>query len=148
MKGRPARIKMVLEAIEMNLRNDKSDSLGMPDKLTVEHIMPQNWEENWSGSISTGARNEDEVESRYQIIKTIGNLTLITGKLNSDLSNGTWIEKREKLNQHSSLLLNKTLLHDAPDVWDEEAIQRRSQWLTEKILQIWPSADKFTESTA
>ena len=145
---RPARQKMVLEAVEMSLRSDKSESLGETKKLTVEHIMPQKWEMNWSPPKSTGFPNEDEVESRHQTIETIGNLTLIAGKLNSNLSNGKWIEKREKLNKHSSLFLNKTLLDDAPDVWDEAAIKRRSQFLVEKVLKIWPSAEAFMESTA
>ena len=147
MKG-PTRIKMVLEAIEMNLRTDKSEQVGRTDELTVEHIMPQDWEASWPRPESTSTRNEDEVESRNQYIRTIGNLTLITGKLNSDLSNRTWFEKREKLYKHSSLFLNKTLLDDAPDVWDEDAITERSKYLAEIICQIWPSADRFAESAA
>lgn len=137
---------MVLEAIEMNLRTNKTEPLGKTDKLTVEHIMPQGWEANWPRPMTTGIRNEDEIESRNQYIKTIGNLTLITGKLNSDVSNGTWFEKREKLYKHSSLFLNKILLDDAPEVWDEHSIAERSRYLSEKILQIWPSADRFAES--
>lgn len=145
---RPARQKMVLEAIEMSLRSEKSEPLGVTKKLTVEHIMPQKWENDWPPPMSTSVSNEDEVESRHQTIETIGNLTLIAGKLNSSLSNGPWIEKREELRKHSSLFLNKTLLDDAPDVWDEEAIKSRCQYLAEKITEIWPSAEKFAESAA
>ena len=146
MRGTVARKKMVFEAIETSLRSEMSEPLGVTDKLTVEHIMPQKWEKNWRLAITTGVSNEDAVESRNHAIETIGNLTLITGKLNSNLSNGTWIDKREALYKHSTLFLNKTLLENAPDFWDEDAITERSKYLTDKIFQIWPSADRFAES--
>ena len=148
MPGTNARKKMILEAIEMSLRSDKSEPLGATDKLTVEHIMPQKWEEkNWPMPTNDLDNTEAE-EARAKAIKNIGNLTLTTGKLNASLSNGPWSEKRETLDKHSSLFLNKRLLENAPNHWNEEAIQERSAYLVEKIIQIWSSADKFTETSA
>ena len=148
-KGMIARRKMVLEAIEVNLRSDKSEPLGATDGLTVEHIMPVEWQRHWPLPLSTDSSIEDEVlRIRSDAIESIGNLTLTTSKLNSKLSNGPWAKKHEALMNHSSLFLNKTLLNDARDVWDEAAIGRRSQSLTEITLQIWPSADTFAESDA
>ena len=148
-KGTIARRKMVLEAIELNLRSDESEPLGSTDGLTVEHIMPVQWQQHWSNPVSANASHEDEVlRIRSDAIESIGNLTLTTSKLNSKLSNGPWTRKREALMNHSSLFLNKTLLNNARDVWDEAAIESRSQFFAEIIMQIWPSADKFAESAA
>lgn len=141
MKGTIARKKMVLEAVEMSFRSDKSEPLGATDKLTLEHIMPQRWAEHWPLPADT----DDDETTRKETIENIGNLTLTTDKLNASLSDGPWIEKRQTLKNHSSLFLNKELLEDAPVVWDESAIRKRSECLAEKILQIWPSADKLFE---
>ena len=148
-KGMIARRKMVLEAIEVNLRSDKSEPLGSTDGLTVEHIMPVEWQQHWPLPLPTDSSIEDEVlRIRSDAVESIGNLTLTTSKLNSKLSNGPWAKKREALMNHSSLFLNKTLLNNARDVWDEAAIESRSQFFAEIIMQIWPSADKFAESAA
>ena len=71
----------------------------------------------------------------------IGNLTLTTAKLNTKLSNNPWDEKRRTLDNHSSLFLNRQLLSDAPDVWDEVAIEKRSSDLAKIVMQIWTSAE-------
>ena len=147
MKAKPLRKKIVLEAVENLLRSDNSEPLGPTKSLTIEHIMPQTWEPNWPLPPVSLDRTEAEI-LRNDAIKTLGNLTLVTEKLNPRLSNRPWSEKREELRRHSSLFLNKTLLDDAPDVWDEMAIERRGQFLAEKILQIWPSAEEFVESAA
>ena len=151
IRGTVARKKMILEAIEMSLRSDKSEPLGATDKLTVEHIMPQKWEEKHWPMPTNDLDNTEAEEAREKVIKNIkniGNLTLTTSKLNASLSNGPWSEKRETLDKHSSLFLNKRLLENAPNHWNEEAIQERSAYLVEKIIQIWSSADKFTKPSA
>ena len=145
MKANAPSKKMVLEAIELHLRTDRSEELGSTSNLEIEHIMPQRWKpENWP--LSPENANQDEAENvRIEAIQKIGNLTLTTEKLNKSLSNGPWHEKRQTLGNHSTLVLNRTLLENAPNDWDEAAISARSQRLTEKILQIWPSAEKFAE---
>ena len=147
MKGNSTWKKMILEAIEVHLRSDRSEELGSTSNLTVEHIMPQTWGTHWP--LSLGYSNQDEAEStRNEAIQKIGNLTLTTEKLNKSLSNGPWHEKRLTLANHSSLFLNKTLIDNAREVWDEDAITERSGYLAEIILRIWPSSDKFAESAA
>ena len=123
MRGAAHRKKMVLEAVETYLRGDKAEPLLDTAKLTVEHVMPQKWQQNWALPPDT-----DEIEAiseRDKAIKFIGNLTLVTSKLNSKLKNNPWDEKQKTLENHSSLFLNKRLLSDAPDVWDEAAIEAR-----------------------
>jgi uncharacterized protein with ParB-like and HNH nuclease domain len=145
MQGTVTRRKMILEAIEMTLRSDKSESFGATDKLTVEHIMPQKWEKNWP--LPSDKDETEATDERNKAVKSIGNLTLTTAKLNATLSNNSWSKKRKTLGEHSTLFLNKTLLDGAPDVWDEASIKQRSCDLAERIMQIWPSAEKFTPTS-
>ena len=142
MRGAVPRKKMVFVAIEVSLRSDKSESLGNTDKLTVEHIMPQKWEKNWP--LPPDKEEGEATTDRNEVVKSIGNLTLTTAKLNAKLSNNPWSEKRKTLGNHSSLFLNKLLLNDAPDIWDEATIQERNQYLAELVTRIWPYADRLT----
>jgi hypothetical protein len=147
MKGNASWKKMVLVAIELQFRSEKAEELGPTSNLEIEHVMPKAWQAYWP--LSPGNSYQDEAEStRNEAIQKIGNLTLTTEKLNKSLSNGPWHEKRLTLANHSSLFLNKTLIDNAPDVWDEDAISERSKYLAETILRIWPSSDKFAESAA
>ena len=146
IKGSAAWKHMVLGAVETRLKSDNSEERGTTNNLIVEHIMPKDWQRHYP--LSSGPFNRDEAaDVRNRAIGTIGNLTLTTGKLSKGLSNAPWSEKRLTLANHSILFLNKTLLGNNHTAWDETAIERRSQFLTEKILQIWPSAERFAEST-
>jgi hypothetical protein len=96
--------------------------------------MPRKWHAHWP------LDGHDETE-RDRAIHTLGNLTLLTGKLNSKVSNGPWLgsgSKRSGLDGHSVLLLNRDLLKEAGDKWTDEAITRRTRELTEAIIEIWP----------
>ena len=78
---------------------------------------------------------------RDDVVHRIGNLTLVTKGLNSTLSNARWCDKRVTLDDHSILFLNKTLLDDAPDVWNEAAIEARAKQLCAAAAKVWPHAD-------
>lgn len=133
------RLRMVLEGIEGALRTSKSEARSVPRNLTIEHIMPQGWMRHWPLPADT----EEPVTAarhRERMIHTIGNLTLANDKLNPALSNGPWERKRVLLEDHSVLFLNKRVLDDAPQVWDEHAIEERSQKLCEAAIRVWPHA--------
>ena len=133
------RLRMVLEGIEGTLRTSKSEARSVPRNLTIEHIMPQGWMRHWPLPADT----EEPVTAarhRERMIHTIGNLTLANDKLNPALSNGPWERKRVLLEDHSVLFLNKRVLDDAPQVWDENAIEERSQKLCEAAIRVWPHA--------
>ena len=141
MRGAVARKKMVLEAVEMYLRGDYAEPILDTAKLTVEHVMPEKWHQHWA--LPPYQDETEAINDREQAIKLIGNLTLTTAKLNAKLSNNRWDEKRQTLGNHSSLFLNNQLLNDAPDVWDEAAIEARSSNLANIIIEIFPSAETF-----
>ena len=134
------RLRIVLEGIEQELRTDKSESQYVPHGLTIEHTMPRQWRDNWPLN-GIGEDEAEEAERRDQTIHSIGNLTLVNNRLNSALSNAPWAEKRATLNEHTTLFLNKTLLDDAPEVWDESAIVERARRLCQVAARVWPYSD-------
>lgn len=71
---------------------------------------------------------------REQLLHTLGNLTLVTAKLNPAMSNGPWHSKREDLLKYSRLALNAGL----PQTWDDTAIIERGAMLAEVFLRRWP----------
>jgi hypothetical protein len=134
------RLRMVLEAIEDYRRGWKDGKQGLGEErvarggLAIEHVMPRKWVTHWP------LDGYDDAE-RDRNIHTLGNLTLLTGKLNSKQSNGPWLGeggKREGLEKHSVLFLNRELLRKAGDKWTDDAIGVRTKELTEAIIQIWP----------
>ena len=135
------RLRMVLEAIEDELRGWKGGKAGLGgervprDKYSIEHVMPRKWQKHWP--LPPGGTEAD----RDQWVHTFGNLTLLTGKLNGKLSNGPWIGedgKRHALQQHDVLLLNRKLVTAHPTDWSETTIRERTQEMIDAILAIWP----------
>ncbi len=136
------RLRIVLEGIEEDLRTNMAESLSVPRNLTIEHIMPQRWRENWAHpNHSEGA--ERAARDRDNLIHSMGNLTLVNRRLNSRLSNVPWEQKKSDLSNHSVLFLNKTLLDNAPEVWDEDAIRQRAVSMCQAAARVWPYKDKF-----
>ena len=81
---------------------------------------------------------DDEEATRYreEMINRIGNLTVLTTKMNSSISNRSWNHKRGALNEHAVLLMNSALA-SLPD-WNESSIEERSSKLGHQFCQIWP----------
>ena len=134
------RLRMVLEAIEDYLRGWRNGKQGLGDervargKLAIEHVMPRRWVTYWP--LQDGSEAD-----RDRIIHTFGNLTLLTGRLNSKVSNGPWLGtggKREGVEAHDVLLLNRELLKKAGEKWTDDAIRLRTQELADVVIQIWP----------
>lgn len=130
------RVRMLLLALERQLHDDKNEAPKLSKKLTVEHLLPQSWQgPHWP---LPGLGDETaESEERERLIHTIGNLTLLTQKLNSALSNGKFESKRKAILKHSALNLNRPLAEW--DGWDEGAIQKRSDELFKAARKIWPA---------
>lgn len=129
------RLRMILEALELQRRaSDKTEDLALPKKkLSIEHIMPRGWTAtNWPLPDDT----DESKEVRGQLLHTFGNLTLVTGSLNSSLSNDPWIKKVLTLKRYSVLLLNADL--QGVSEWNEAAIQKRSKELFKLAKHVWP----------
>ena len=133
------RLRLVLEGIEARLRaSGKSEQPDVPINLTIEHLMPVGWrEEEWP--LPDGVDEDVAVYQRNTLIHTIGNLTLVTQKLNSSLSNSPWEHKRDGLQEHSVLLLNNELMSES--AWNEETIQSRSRRMADLVCEVWPGPE-------
>ena len=140
LRGTVRRQTMVLEAIESHLRSDKTEVMSQ-GLLTREHIMPGSWQRNWP--LPDGTSGDEAINTRDQAVKELGNLTLVTGKLNSSLSNAPWHQKKETLKKHTALRLNWELLENPPDSWNEETIKERSVQLAKVATEIWPFANNI-----
>src|SRR5262249_9989579 len=82
------RVRVVLEALERGLHTEKSERVQFESGLTIEHVMPQEWQEHWPPP--NDAPSEEAEQRRDQLIHTLGNLTLVTRKLNPSMSNRGW----------------------------------------------------------
>jgi hypothetical protein len=135
------RLRMLLEAIEDYQRGWRFGHQGLGDervvrgKFAIEHVMPRKWHTHWP--LPDGREEGD----RDHLVHTLGNLTLLTGRLNSKVSNGPWLGrggKREGLEAHDVLFLNRDLLKAAGESWSDDAIDDRTRGLIETIIAIWP----------
>ena len=133
------RLRMVLEAIETAARSPMTEPMPLPKTLTVEHVLPQQWHLHWPLS-KAGAGDErsrqDRADDRDHALHTVGNLTLVTKKLNPSMSNGTWAKKRSALRKHSALALNRDVTEH--DDWNEAVIEDRGKTLFGLACQVWP----------
>nr|WP_132458151.1 HNH endonuclease family protein [Paraburkholderia sp. BL8N3] len=146
------RVNMVLQAIEeayQKSASSKAEPLLTFDfsHLEIEHIMPQKWREHWPLADGWTADGRDIV------VHGIGNLTLVSKKLNPTLSNAPWISenggksKREALEEHSKLELNRWLLkHNG--AWDKTSIATRADELFNQAMILWPIPSKPASNTS
>ena len=147
---RRSRVMMVLQALEEHYQAvaTKAEPIVSFDfsKLEIEHILPQKWERHWPLPAADHARAE-----REHALHGIGNLTLVSGKLNPALSNAAWHDnekgtrgKLSALSEHSQLRLNARLVQEYADQWDENSIKQRSLELFKAACAIWPDATALT----
>ena len=130
------RLRLVLEGVErqIRLRSGKFDDPSVPSGLTIEHLMPISWEANWP--TQAGIDPEEARRHRNRMVHTIGNLTLVSGRLNAAMSNAGWEAKRGELLKHSQMSLNSEL--SGQGHWDENTIHDRSRRMAQLIAECWP----------
>ena len=120
------RTKLILESLEASLTKEKVE----PDNLTIEHIMPQTLTAQWKTMLGA---NYSTLHKKWQ--HTLGNLTL-TG-YNPELSNKTFAEKLSRL-KDSNVTLNHYFRKVELDVWSEEEIKSRAEYLADIAIKVWP----------
>jgi hypothetical protein len=137
------RVLMILQALEHRYqsRNGKAEPLMSFDwsQLQIEHILPQAWETHWP--LPDGLTADE----RKANIQGIGNLTLVSKKLNPSLSNAPWFDidadkpgKRSGLNANTMLMINRKLLDECKSGWSDDAIGARAERLVLDAKEIWP----------
>lgn len=120
----------VISLAQINNGLSDRDKLSL-HSFSVEHIMPKKWEQNWR----EGNLNDDQKAVRNRKLKTLGNLTLITKRLNSKMKNESWIHKKNTLRQFSSLPMTINYLDN--ENWNEETIEVRANDLASVAISIW-----------
>ena len=80
---------------------------------------------------------------RIECLQSIGNLTLVTGRHNSKMSNKPFSKKKASLFRNSLMVLNKEI--SGNDSWDVPQIHRRTEDLFTHFCSIWPSAEDFAK---
>ena len=145
-----ARLRMILEALEDYRRGYPDwNALGMGPIArgvgTLEHFLPRKWRANWP---TTWSPDEAEMKaaSRDRTLHEIGNLTLVTQKLNSKVSNGSWATKVEHFQHINDVVLTNDVIQSAPTIWDETAITARTAALAAAVLEVWPARPDMLDS--
>ncbi|GAF83346.1 unnamed protein product, partial [marine sediment metagenome] len=147
-----ARTNAFLVEVERRQRGKLQETKGLPERLSVEHVLPDSWEEHWPLANGVEPTRDDFILAHYQIkeddstvglivrrerlIHTVGNLTLVTPSFNSKLSNKGFTTKRAEFSEQSILMLNKDIAKE--EEWDEHKIEVRSARIAEIAKEVWP----------
>ena len=106
-----------------------------PDKLSIEHVMPQKLDDIWRAYL--GERHT-EIHEKY--LHTVGNLTLTA--YNSELGNMPFQEKRKR---YGNSMVPMTRALKGYEGWGEKEIQERAKCLAKRAVQIWQYPTGYEE---
>ena len=142
--SRQPKLRYLFEAIEHQKRADADEIVAIKSDLTLEHVMPQKCQTNWPvpgfDHVPDGELDLDQLSRetvRTEAVNKLGNLTLLTHKLNASISNGAFATKMPAVRAQAALTLNREL-HDY-DHWDEDTILQRGVNLFNAAVKIWPA---------
>ena len=129
---------ILLRTIENRMTPNLAGAHFVLESVHIEHLMPTGWtRENWPLQDLS-----DESESnRNNLIKTLGNLTLLNAPLNLKLQNSSWDVKKNEIRKSDNLFINKHLLDNYYDDWDENTIHARGEFFAKMIVDIWPHGE-------
>ena len=136
--------------------DSKFDLTDLKYSYSLEHIMPQSWEDNWGidkiqvVTVDTETPIADEEtakEIRQAAIYEIGNMTILNRKLNSSLSNKPMKEKLDGKGRAKGMRVYASLdvaqevikVFDDNTRWNEKIIRDRTNRLYEEFLELWPA---------
>lgn len=133
-----SRLTDVLWELELASRSSLAEQSAQPEGLTVEHVLPQTWTEEWPFDEENyvGPNSEDQQSiQRVHSLNSLGNLTLITGGLNSSSRNRSFDKKKVNFSKHTGLFLNKWFI--GKDKWAEHEIRERGEYLASEAIKVW-----------
>lgn len=130
--------KGILYLMESAIRPAASSTslLGF-NNYSLEHMMPKKWRNNWKPCASK--QLEEERDSK---LLTLGNLAIIPQTLNASVRDADWATKKAGKKDKPGLSIcaaGLVTLHDAlkKDVWNENEISNRADWLSKEALGVW-----------
>lgn len=121
-------LKYFLFAYEEKLKEqfrETNDKLSIDDyeSTTIEHIIPQQFWDNWTAVVNdfTSGLGEDEIPMAHKVlINTLGNLTILKNGKNSSLGNLGWADKKNRFSTGS---------------YNEIDISKNTDWTKKEILK-------------
>ena len=101
----------------------------------IDHVMPQTLNNEWTTYIE---RHHGHAKDYMKYLNRLGNLTLVTEKMNIAASNDTY-EERKKFYALSGFVRTRELaLDSAWKVWSFDVIKLRQKQLVEDICKLFP----------
>lgn len=136
------RIKDVLWELELASRPKFAEASAMPTNLWVEHVLPDSWTGDWpfeDGSTVQRFSGDPKATARETLKHSLGNLTLVSDRLNISVGNKGFMEKREKYDEHAALFLMKWFARK--DKWTEQEIRERGRHFAVLAVGVWPGLE-------
>ncbi len=107
------------------------------EKVEIEHIMPQNY-----GKWLKENEYLNEEDAAYYV-NSLGNLTILSSKLNNEIKDNVFSIKKEKLLEKGTYIINNYL--NQLSYWDIDSIRERTEYLCEQINKIYDFDNLFIE---
>lgn len=130
-------LKPMLLSVEYS-EVDHKDFMPITRDLQIEHILPQEWNKDdldWKDHFTEEIANKT--------LSSLGNLTLLSGLKNIQASNRNFCDKHEiykgnngkGFDGKTGFEITKSIIDDY-EIWNVESIQKRYEWITERIDKI------------
>ena len=141
-------------SLPLGMEEDGKPAYESEDRIYYEDLFLDEYRENneeWETAPSEDGLADESyqlpfqlAQARSELLQSIGNLTLVTGRHNSKMSNKPFSEKKASLFRNSLLVMNKEI--SGNNIWDIPQINRRETDLFTYFCSIWPSAESFDEN--
>ena len=165
IKNTPANLLLfIIEMIRRKQNGEDNYADALVFNKTLEHIMPQKWEKNWLTVPSYYLDDneqyvvleniEDIKKNRKSKIGSIGNMTLLTSKLNTSISNESFKNKIEGGKHKGIKAFVGTLsvaqeivdAYNETQVWDERNIIEREATLFNELNDYYNFVDEIVKT--
>lgn len=123
------KINKIARYILQKIEDSFSDKEKVYKIITLEHVLPDNPDKEWEAYLKAKKLEKDE------LVDKIGNMTLLTEKMNSNAQNKFFTKKRDEYYKKSILKINENLKNI--NEWTDKEIKERQAWLGEIAIKLW-----------
>ena len=125
-----AHVKYILTEIEELFAGKRNNELLPAKKLTLKHVIPQSYEK-WQPFF-----DEKKIINPETLVHRLGNMTILTKKMNSEIQDDVFDIKLEKAYKKSHFKLNEEIAEKYSE-WTPKVITERQQMMAKKAKKIW-----------
>ena len=122
--------KYVLYEIENIISQKRKEELKPVAGLTLEHIIPKEFDD-WTNYLK-----EKGITDVEPLISRLGNMTILTQKMNSKIKNELFNVKKDKAYRESKLELNIQTVMTSTE-WSKKEIDDRQEMFAKYAIKIW-----------